>query len=1015
MISEKVIEKHAANFKNRVLQSKRIYLQTANGKKLGDYNKVVNVNVEIQNKKINHNFIIVSNMKLDVIIGNDFLSENKAIVNLESRELHINNSSLEFYEVNDDKEFQKENIINNLFKSKNVPDLHEMNKVNESPLEEEQKPIICDSKHLNKVIDILLKHKNLFNKTTRVTNVYQHELIVNEMAPYNAKTYPIPFAYRKQVAEEIKAMLSQGIIERSKTNFINPVVIVKKKDNSIRLCLDARKINQITSPIYDKPVNIESIIGRLKTNYIYSKLDLKNSFWLIRLKEKSRKFTGFSIEGNIYQFCVVPFGLQSSSAALIRTLQGILNKYDDFCIHYIDDILIFSENEEKHYQHIAIILKVLDEACLKLKLEKCQFFEREIQYLGYVINNKGIQINQNRLDEIKNYPRPKNLRTLRGFLGILNYYKRFINNLAEKQGPLIELLRKGIRWKWDERREKTFQDLRSDFHERLLLNNPDYDQPFIVRTDSSDFSLGGELLQIQNGVEVPICFVSRILKGHEIKYSTPEKEMLSLCYTLTRLRFYLIGNHFTIETDHSALQFLMNNRFTNNRIYRWSLLLQEYQFTVKHIPGKTNITADSLSRMKECETAKPNTFLIALNIFFDIEQLYSKDQVKESQEELGELRNKIDNQNYRGYSIKNGYIIKTFEDQEVYVIDERLTKDIMTDLHIKFGHIGMRKTWKIFRENFYAKNDITIAKESINNCELCCLGKYKNHVNRNTVESITANHPNELIAIDYISNLVPGTNRCKNILVMLDVFSKFIKLYPCQSCNTNTNIILINEYYKEVGKPSKILVDNATYFHNQRFKNFCTENQIKLVFTSIRHPNSNPVERYNQEVIKMLRLYVHEKHETWVEHLKNIEFYINNVPNTITHISPILIMKNELPMRPWEIVNKIDIEKLQLQVRERVNKTACKYKQKENSKIKKRTIFKTGDLVIIKSLRVPNSKRKICAKLLLPYEGPYKIVNIFGNNTYELLDERRNIIKGRYHINIMYPYLKTIMKTIQNN
>lgn len=151
MISEKVIEKHAANFKNRVLQSKRIYLQTANGKKLGDYNKVVNVNVEIQNKKINHNFIIVSNMKLDVIIGNDFLSENKAIVNLESRELHINNSSLEFYEVNDDKEFQKENIINNLFKSKNVPDLHEMNKVNESPLEEEQKPIICDSKHLNKV------------------------------------------------------------------------------------------------------------------------------------------------------------------------------------------------------------------------------------------------------------------------------------------------------------------------------------------------------------------------------------------------------------------------------------------------------------------------------------------------------------------------------------------------------------------------------------------------------------------------------------------------------------------------------------------------------------------------------------------------------------------------------------------------------------------------------------------------------------------------------------------------
>ena len=307
--------------------------------------------------------------------------------------------------------------------------------------------------------------------------------------------------------------------------------------------------------------------------------------------------------------------MQSSSAALIRALQVVLNKYDEFCIHYVDDILIYSENEELHYEHIKIILKALDDAGLKLKIEKCQFFEREIQYLGYIINQKGININQNRLDEIKNYSRPKNLRTLRGFLGVLNYYKRFINNLAEKQAPLIELLRKGVRWKWDERREKAFQDLRNNFHQNLLLHNPDYNNPFIVRTDSSDFALGGELVQIQNGIEVPICFVSRILKNHEIRYSTPEKEMLALCFTVTRLKFYLIGNEFEIETDHSALQYLMNNRFTNNRIYRWSLLLQEYTFKIKHIPGKTNITADSLSRMGEKEVIKPNTYLIALNQF----------------------------------------------------------------------------------------------------------------------------------------------------------------------------------------------------------------------------------------------------------------------------------------------------------------------------------------------------------------------------------------------------------------
>ena len=329
----------------------------------------------------------------------------------------------------------------------------------------------------------------------------------------------------------------------------------------------------------------------------------------------------------------------------------------------------------------------------------------------------------------------------------------------------------------------------------------------------------------------------------------------------------------------------------------------------------------------------------------------------------------------------------------------------MNDLHKRFGHMGIRKTWKIFRENFYSQNDITIAKNCINSCELCCLGKTKNHINKNTVESIIVGQPHEMIAIDYISNLVSSRENCKHIFVIVDIFTKFVKLYPCKTCNTNTNILLINEYYKEIGKPKKILADNATYFNNSRFKNFCSENEMKLIFTSIRHPNANPAERYNQEVIKILRLYIHQKQETWVDYINQIESYINNVPNTTTHISPIILMQNKLPIRPWEIENKIDIEKLHRQVRERINNAAIKYKQRENSKIKKRTTFKEGDLVIVKSLRVPNCKRKICAKLLLPYEGPYKIVKTLGSNTYELLDERTNIIKGRFHINLIYPYL----------
>lgn len=497
---------------------------------------------------------------------------------------------------------------------------------------------------------------------------------------------------------------------------------------------------------------------------------------MIPLHKDSRKYTGFSIEGNIYHFSVVPFGLQSSSAALIRALQAILNKYDSFCNHYIDDILIFSDNEEKHLEHIKMILKTLDEAGLKLNMEKCQFFQRQVQYLGYIVNQKGIDINQDRLDEIKNFPRPNSLRTLRGFLGILNYYKRFIPNLSEKQSPLFELLRKSTRWKWDENREKAFQELKSSFHENLLLYNPDYNETFILRTDASDYAISGELVQYQNGVEVPICFISRILKGYETRYSVPEKEMAALCYAVTKLKYYLMANKFIIETDHAALQYLLNNRFTNNRIYRWSLLIQEYQFTIRHIPGKTNITADVLSRINKEKTVKPNTFIVAINKFSSIKGLYSENAIRESQGKLESLREKVTKKNYRGFKIKDGFIIKIFDEQEVYVIDKILADKVILDLHLRFGHIGIRKTWKIFRENFYAENDITIAKSCINTCQLCCLGKYKNHVNQNIVESIVTEKPLEMIAIDYISNLVPSENGYKHLLVIIDIFSKFIKL-----------------------------------------------------------------------------------------------------------------------------------------------------------------------------------------------------------------------------------------------
>lgn len=228
-------------------------------------------------------------------------------------------------------------------------------------------------------------------------------------------------------------MLEKGIIEKCNSRYINPIVVVKKGDGELRLCLDARNINQYSIPQYEMPMSTEAIFGKITESNIFSKVDLKHSFWLIPLERKRRDYTGFIIDGVIYRFKVVPFGLQSSCSALVRALHSILNKYDDFILHYIDDILVFSKDEKSHLNHIKILLEELDGAGLKINSKKCQFFQKSVKYLEYKLDSEGVTMDEERVKIIQDYKRPENLKSLRGFLGLLNHFKKLIPDLSEKE------------------------------------------------------------------------------------------------------------------------------------------------------------------------------------------------------------------------------------------------------------------------------------------------------------------------------------------------------------------------------------------------------------------------------------------------------------------------------------------------------------------------------------------------------------------------------------------------------
>lgn len=856
---------------------------------------------------------------------------------------------------------------------------------------------------LDKLVPIILNNKILFDEQVMFAKNYEHIIEVNDNSPLKCRTYPIPQTYQSQVEKEITILLEQGIIERSTSYYINPITIVRKSDGSLRICLDAREINKRILPSFENPLNIDILITKCGNGKIFSKLDLKAAFWLIRLSEDSKQYCAFSINGNVYQFTVSPFGIKTSPSALIKFLHQILNKYDNFCIHYFDDILIFSNSLEEHLVHLNIIFNTLKENGMKLNLQKCLIAQKEVEYLGHILSGQGIKIDETRIKEIREFPRPRKLKSLRSFLGLLSYYRQFIPAYSTKTLPLLELLKKGVKWNWSQKHEEAFQTLKQAFAETLLLYHPDFNRPFILRCDAAKYVIAAELVQFQEELEIPIKFISRTLKPSEIKYSISEKEMLALVYSITKFRYYLLGRRFTIETDHIALLTMMDHKFNNSRMYRWSLLIAEYDFEIIHKPGRLMIAADVLSRKHE---GKQLPEVMIANLILQKQGIFSKRKIQEVQgtPELQAVKERLKTEEYKGMYLEKGFIRKQIGNRQVYVVNSTFTLEIIELIHTHYNHIGSRKCWLMFREIFFCNNDERLCKNFIRNCNICQLSKNKNFHNENIPKNILVQEKLELITIDYLVNLPRSSKGYKNIFVIYDLFSKYVKLFPTEKCNTDTTLDALEQYFTEFGIPQKILADNATYFNNDRYKNHLKKLNIKPYFITIRNPRANACERIIGEILKYLRIMLAENHYNWTSKLPKIEHTINHTPNTELNSIPYVIMTGNLPDRPWKSEEEIHINEEYMRLQKLYKLKNDKWERKQLAKIKKCKTYKLNDLVIVKSLKVTDPIHHKVAKLTKPYTGPYIITKVLNENTYEISDPETHTIKGRYHVNSLYDY-----------
>lgn len=468
-------------------------------------------------------------------------------------------------------------------------------------INQEENKQISDQEIPKGLFPIVQQYQQIFELPTGLPPArhQDHHIILKEGTdPVNVRSFRYPQAQKDEIERLIHDMLTAGIIQLSSSPFSSPVLLVKKKDGSWRFCVDYRALNKATVPNkYPIPV-IDELLDELHGAKLFTKLDLKSGYHQVRVRQEDISKTAFRTHEGHYEFLVMPFGLTNAPA----TFQAIMNEVfrpflRKFVLVFFDDILVYSQTKEDHIKHVATVFETLKLHQLYANKRKCEFGKNEVAYLGHLISGQGVAVDPSKIQSMLDWPRPRNIKELRGFLGLTGYYRKFIQNYAQIALPLTKQLKKES-YGWTDQETLAFERLKQALMTTPFLRMPDFTIPFTLETDASGFGLGAVLLQQEH----PIAYFSKALGQRARLKSIYEKELIVIVLAVQRWRHYLLGRTFIIRTDQQSLKFLMEQREVGTEYQRWVSKLMGYHFQIVYKPGPSNKAADALSRTSTQES-----------------------------------------------------------------------------------------------------------------------------------------------------------------------------------------------------------------------------------------------------------------------------------------------------------------------------------------------------------------------------------------------------------------------------
>lgn len=905
--------------------------------------KLQNYNVEF----LECNF----NEKYDGLIGSNILKDLGVIINYNNRTISTKTTVLKLYLDSEEERYLSEcpneepaDIFTVAIIPNKILDFIKLDHLN--------------TEEKSKLKEIVIKFKNVFykeNDDLSFTNEIKHRILTECSRPVYSRIYRYPEVHREEVDKQIDEMLKQGIITKSKSPYNSPIWIIPKKTNDLqeqkwRIVIDYRKLNKVTIDDKFPMPNIEDLFDKLGRCMYFSTLDLAKGFHQVEVDPRDREKTAFSTATGHYEFVRMPFGLKNSPSTFQRMMNGILAEFiNKICVVYLDDILIFSTSLEEHLNSLTAIFKKLSQCNLKVQLNKCSFLKKETEYLGHIITKDGIKPNPEKIKAILKIELPKTVKEIRSFLGMSGFYRKFIRDYSKIAYHMTKFLKKNVKLDLkDKDYSRSFEKLKEILTQDPILIHPDFKKKFSLITDASNYALGGILMQGSN----VIAYYSRTLNDHERQYSTIEKELLAIVDVTKYFRPYIFGRRFTIKTDHRPLVWLDSLKEPNSKLQRWKIKLNEYDYDIEYIKGKTN-AADALSRLplptninfheieEDCESNMATIHSAQEDSidFIDISERpvnVFKNQIYLQKAQTNKIthrivHSKVQNTVYikdetkllellKHILTKSGTFAVFCEDNELFVyfqnifaknfafrrklkivrasrklkdiLDHNEILEIIEEAHKENNHRGINELYNELKTKYFYPNLKTIIHKFINNCEICKIAKYdRSPIKFQNALTKTARNVNDIVHID-----IWFPERGKFFLTTIDKLSKYATVHTLEDRNWQSILRAIKERIQFLGKMKELVSDGDTCIVNAAVKEFLQSNNIVFHKTTAGLKTGNAdIERLHGTLNEHLRVLNAAKDKSCLKDkiYKTITIY-NGTIHSSTGFKPINFIENNL-------------------------------------------------------------------------------------------------------------------------